>query len=477
MQAASSSLGQSSSQLAPGNTHIVRQALCLSIWDGVFANLYSNLTGGVFLVGYMLALHASEVQIGLLATFPLVANVAQLFSAALLVRHGRRRPLALLSGAVARLLWFAIILVSFLAHSVSPEPLVLASLALVALSHCGTAVNNLAWVSWMADLVRERIRGRYFSVRNSTVSAVALLATIGGGYFLDAWKVSHPHGELTALRWLFFAAIGCGMVSLVIQARIYEPPLREGNEQQLFSQRVRLPLQDRNFRRFLYFRLAWTLGVYISGPFFAVYMLKYLNLSYATVTSLTILSSVADLLSVRVWGWLSDRYTNRAVLLCCSVFAACIPYGWLFVGPDSVWLLAWLHLQGGLFWSGIHLCTANLLLKIAPENHRSVYYSTLNATEGMVAIVSPIIGGAVLAHLPDLSSLMSFGGSPFLVIFFLSSTLRLLSLPLLVAVHESRERSLWEAVRVIRNVRAFTTTMGFNGLYHFWLRARRRRDS
>ncbi|HJY81399.1 MAG TPA: MFS transporter, partial [Candidatus Binatia bacterium] len=53
----------------------VRRALWLSICDGIFANLYANLTGGVFLVGYALALKASEVQIGLLAAFPLLANI------------------------------------------------------------------------------------------------------------------------------------------------------------------------------------------------------------------------------------------------------------------------------------------------------------------------------------------------------------------------------------------------------------------
>jgi MFS-type transporter involved in bile tolerance (Atg22 family) len=64
---------------------------------------------------------------------------------------------------------------------------------------------------------------------------------------------------------------------------------------------------------------------------------------------------------------------------------------------------------------------------------------------------------------------------PFATVFFVSATLRLAALPILLRVHEPREPSAWEAVRVIRNVRAFTTTMGFNRLYHFWLRARRRR--
>ena len=70
---ADSSATQSLSLHAP----TVRQALRRSIWDGIFVNLYANLTSGVFLVGYALALKASEVQIGLLAVFPFLANVIQ----------------------------------------------------------------------------------------------------------------------------------------------------------------------------------------------------------------------------------------------------------------------------------------------------------------------------------------------------------------------------------------------------------------
>ena len=43
------------------------------------------------------------------------------------------------------------------------------------------------------------------------------------------------------------------------------------------------------------------------------------------------------------------------------------------------------------------------------------------------------------------------------------------------AIWNARERTVWQAVRVIRNVRAFTTTMGFNLVYHFWLRGKRER--
>ncbi|HXG22415.1 MAG TPA: MFS transporter [Methylomirabilota bacterium] len=452
----------------------VHRALRLSIWDGIFANLYANLTGGVFLVGYALALKASEVQIGLLAAFPLLANIIQPFSTYLIERLGRRRPLALLGGACARLLWLVLIALSLWLSS--RRSLLYWSMWIVALSQVGTAVNNLAWMSWMADLVREEMRGRYFGLRNAALGVAALLASLAGGFFLDIWKESHPRGEMDALRVLFFLGVACGVTSLVIQSRIYEPPLHEGDGSLPFRRRLLLPFYDCNFRRFLMFTVAWNFAVYFTAPFFAVYMLKSLKLSYTAVTAYAVLSSLADLASAQLWGRLSDRETNKPILVMASFFAALIPYGWLFTDRDSAWLFSLLHLEGGLFWAGIRLCTGNLVLKISPAANRSIYFSVFNAVAGLTAVIAPIIGGFALKHLPALLQAVALSWNPFFVVFFVSSTLRLAALPLLAQVSEPRERSVWQAVRIIRNVRAFTTTMGFNLAYHFWLWGKRRTE-
>ncbi|MCS6926198.1 MAG: MFS transporter [Candidatus Binatia bacterium] len=452
---------------------IVRRALRLSIWDGIFANLYANLTGGVFLVGYALALKASEVQIGLLAAFPLLANLVQPFSTYFIELIGRRRPLALLGGTFARLIWLVLILAPF--FLTSRTQLLLLSLWIIGLSQVGTAINNLAWMSWMADLVREEERGRYFGFRNAALGTAALLASLAGGYFLDEWRGRHPQGEMDALRLLFLIGVCCGVISLLIQARIYEPPLQEGDDAHPFLQRLLLPFQDINFRRFLLFTIAWNFAVYLVAPFFAVYMFKTLNLSYTAVTFYAVVSSVADLASARLWGHLADRETNKPILFLTSFFAALIPYGWIFTTRESGLLLGLLHLEGGLFWAGIRLCTGNLVLKIAPVANRSIYFSTYNAVTAIMVIVAPILGGFALKLLPGLLHSLHLQWEPFFVVFFLSSTLRLLSLPLLARVQEPHERTVWQAVRVIRNVRAFTTTMGFNLAYHFWLRGKKER--
>lgn len=267
------------------------------------------------------------------------------------------------------------------------------------------------------------------------------------------------------------------MLSFFLQARIYEPPLHEGDETLSFWQRLLLPFHDANFRRFLMFIVAWNFAVYFTAPFFAVYMLKSLKLSYTAVATYAVLSSVADLASAQLWGRLSDRETNKPILLLTSFFVALIPYGWLFTDQHTSLLLGFLHIEGGLFWAGIRLCTGNLVLKISPTANRSIYFSVFNAVAGLIAVVAPILGGFTLKHLPELFQSFSLSWNPFLVVFFVSSTLRLAALPLLAKVSEPRERSVWQAVQVIRNVRAFTTTMGFNLVYHFWLRGKRRSDA
>jgi len=278
---------------------------------------------------------------------------------------------------------------------------------------------------------------------------------------------------MDALRVLFGAGVACGVISLLIQARIDEPPLQEGDASLPFYQRLLLPFQDTNFRRFLFFSLAWNFAVYVTAPFFAVYMFKALKLSYTAVAGYAVVSSLADLASAQLWGRLADRETNKPILFFTSFFAALIPYGWLFTGRDTPLLFILLHVQGGLFWAGIRLCTGNLVLKIAPAANRSLYFSTFNAAAGLMAVIAPILGGFALKHLPSLLKEFDLAWSPFFILFFVSSTLRLASLPLLAKVSEPHERSVWQAVRVIRNVRAFTTTMGFNLVYHFWLRGKR----
>jgi hypothetical protein len=49
-------------------------------------------------------------------------------------------------------------------------------------------------------------------------------------------------------------------------------------------------------------------------------MLRRLHLDYSMIVSYAVLSSVVDLFSVRFWGRVSDRTTNKTVLLHVQLF-------------------------------------------------------------------------------------------------------------------------------------------------------------
>jgi len=48
-----------------------------SIYDGMFANAFAILTGGVFLTGFALYLGMNEFMIGVVASMPFIVTVFQ----------------------------------------------------------------------------------------------------------------------------------------------------------------------------------------------------------------------------------------------------------------------------------------------------------------------------------------------------------------------------------------------------------------
>jgi len=49
-----------------------------SFYDGMFANTFATLTGGVFLTGFALYLGLNDFMIGLVASMPFIVTVFQL---------------------------------------------------------------------------------------------------------------------------------------------------------------------------------------------------------------------------------------------------------------------------------------------------------------------------------------------------------------------------------------------------------------
>ena len=78
--------------------------------------------------------------------------------------------------------------------------------------------------------------------------------------------------------------------------------------------RLRAPVEDRRFRRLLILLGAWNLASNVAAPFLTVYLMQQLGYGLSVVTGLWVLSQLANVLTIYLWGRLSDRLSNKAIL-------------------------------------------------------------------------------------------------------------------------------------------------------------------
>jgi MFS family permease len=443
-----------------------RNDLKNSIYDGLFANVFATLTGGVFLTGFALYLGMSDAMIGMLGSIPFLVTAFQLPASYFLGKNGGRKIVTCWGAAIGRFTWVPIFIVAVIPYF-SPQTKSLFILGLFFFSHSCISVSYVSWLSWISDLVPDNIRGKFFGSRNMICGIAGMLALIIFGNVLDRLKSHASDGFPLGFGITFTAAVVFGMLGLYFLGRISEPRISKPADAVSFGKFINLPFKEKNFRNFLVFSFGWSFSVYFASPFFTLYFLRYLKFSYGFIAILNTISACADLIGMQIWGRISDKVKNRAIIRFASWVAVFLPLAWVTVTPGSYVLPICLHLVGGGFWAGINLSMNNLLLRISPRENKEIFLSIFNMLAGLGAASGPILSGLALKLMADLDlRFLDREIAPLQIVFLTSTLLRLFSIKLFKWVHEPEEATVGELVRVLRSVRGMNVASGFNYLLH-----------
>jgi MFS family permease len=421
----------------------IRTSLKASTCDGIFAAIFSSITSGVLLSNLLLQLGASPVQIGMLSSVPMVVNLLQPIGAYISGFSTSRYWYGFWIYGIARSLWLILaIAIAFPKFSSNNHyNLVQLTLVVVFASNFLGAFGTASWFSWMAKLVPEKLRGRYFGIRNSAASLVTLIGVPLISLIISAW----PGGMLQGYSLLLFLGVLAGVISLCCQffmtdvnpkaeLIVAKESFQEKDNQSLITSFK--SLVSHNFFRFLLYFGFWAFAVNVGNPFFNLYLLDNLDINVTWVTVYSSLSAGANLLMLVFWGKLADKIGNRPLLILVGVVVALMPLLWLGTGynPLCLWLgLPFLHLLSGGVWAAIDLCSNNIQMSVVPRHNQATYFAIASAVAGICGACGATVGG-FLAEQPIL------GGLPGL--FVLTSGLRLLALLPLVLVCEQRSHSL-----------------------------------
>jgi MFS family permease len=360
-----------------------------------------TLTGGAFIVAVLVAYDAPLYVYGLLSALPSLAGVLQIPAAYLVERYRRRKRIALAAFGGMRLVGLVFALVPVLA---APEVGTVLILAAVFAKSLAGAVSGPAWNSMVRDIVPTEGMGDFFARRQRLTVALGIPLSLGAGWFVTWWARSYPGQELRGYSLLFGAGFLVGLTSLYFIRRTPEPAMAPAAGRTKFFDVLLVPFRDTNFRNLMGFLGAWGFALAIASPFFTVFLLQRLGYPMATVIALTVLSQVANIVFVRIWGRLVDRLSNKAVLSVSGPLVLGTTALWLFTAmPDphrfTLAILVVIHVLRGTSMAGVSLATGNIALRLAPEGRGAPYLAANSFVGAIAGFAAPLLGGAVAGAL------------------------------------------------------------------------------
>jgi MFS family permease len=366
--------------------------------DGVLSRLMDALSGGAILAGLGLLAGADNLQLGILAALPFLAQVVQLPAVGLLLRLRDRRRIVVLCAGLARLLLLLLAILLVVRPAVLDAPLLLATMAALAVL---AVVATAAWNWWMRDLLPPEELGSFFSQRLRGATLVSIVALLGAGAVLDAFtadgNAARGYAVLLGLAGLAGGGGGGGVGVPSLARTPHAPPPPSPSARRSLQ---RMAHAFRNAPKGVLAALSLsTVAATFALPFTAVYLLRGLGYSYLLVVSMSVLSLVAYLLALRGWAHVSDRHGDRSLLALALATLGLALAGWVAAGWAPGWgLTAWLaglHFLAGFALGGIELANTNLLLRTTPADEAAAHLAVVSVVRAAVAGLGVVAAGAL----------------------------------------------------------------------------------
>lgn len=401
----------------------VEKNLSASQKDGNWNAAATGLTAS-YITPFALALGAPNTLIAFLASFPdLIGSASQLFSAfTLKIIHSRKWIISAI-GLLQAIIWL-----SFLAIPLVATSKILALTILIILNAILAGIQFPIWNSLMGDIVPASRRGYFFAKRTRTIGLCSFAAMLAAGTFLAYWT----GGKVWGFAFLFCASALARLFSVCYKNNMTDVPIDRRHQSDLTITQFAGKLAKRStFGRFVLYASLMKFAVSIANPFFAVYMLTQLKLSYLQFTIIAAAPVIGRYLFTPLWGSFVDARGNKLVLVISGICAPIVPLLWLFW--TSLPILFIIELFSGFVWSGFDLSSGNYIFDaIKPKNRvKAVAYYNLLVGIGIFAGAS--IGGLIISQIPPLF------GSFFLSIFLASGIVRtIVAITLLPTIHEAR---------------------------------------
>jgi len=406
----------------------LRKSLNFVILGITFGIVFFNVTTGSPVAGFAKAIGFGDLMYGVMLALPVLGGVAQVFASYFLEKSKKRKLIFLISGFLHRLPW-ALIAILPLILGKGSYILLFFLILLMTISSISNSFTNVSFWSWINDLVPMHIRGRFFSRRATISTIVGMLSGLAIGKYLDL------HNNLKGFSIIFVFAAIMGMLDIGCFFFVKDIPMKNQKQQIDLKMMFISTLKNDYFKKFMFFFVIWNFGLSIAGPYFNMYMIKNLKMSYFDIILLTqIVSNIVTIITLPYIGRVVDKIGNRPMLLLAASLLSLLPVVWCFTNENNYkYLVTLISIFAGMLWPIIDMSNNNLILKLSDQTQTSMYVGVINMFNAIFGTAIPIILGGYLIEdiaphvVAFAKNYMHLNIATYHVAFFLSGFLRFLA--------------------------------------------------
>jgi MFS family permease len=397
-----------------------------------------------FIIPFALAIGATNIAIGLINSLQyLSVLVSQVPGSEMVWVFKRRRLINNACEFLAKCSWLLVLAIPFL----PPDSQLTVLIVSVALSSFFVNLSYPAWTSYIAELIRKEIRGRYFASRNMWMGFVSIIISLAVGFYLDLFQKGNLLGFVSIFVFGFFA----GIMAITYFAKIKLKEAKLPKHSLLDYLNI-----TKRMKRFLTFAAYFNFSYMLASPFMVVYMFENLKMDYGSYVLFAAIAAFAGLLSQKHWGRLIDKFGSRPMISIAVMGAALVPFFYIFINPSNLLFLIPVQLLSGVAWAGVGLVTFNMFLDTSEQEGRVIQTADYNMLTTFPMVIAPLIGGIIAQNFVFLLS-----GIP--LVFLLSTALRFSSLALLKNIKEEHVKKKYETGQVLR---VFVSVHPVRGMVH-----------
>jgi len=382
-------------------------------WKEGIAAAFMIAVTDFYLIPFGLFLGGSALEIGLLVAIPqLLGSVSQLTAVKIVKLLGSRQRFLPRACALQACLLIPMAALSFWPCIFQIEILI----ACTAIFRILGGLIGTVWGSLASDYLPANERGAYFGWRSQITGLAGVGGMLVGGLVLFFSKIFLPQ---LGFLCLFLLASLARFISAALMNQMEDIPLTHHKDSDFTFVKFLSRFKESNFVKFVLYVTSVTFAAHLAAPYFSVYMLRDLKMTYIGYMTIHLSAVLAGLFGFTIWGHHADQVGNARVLKMSSFLIPLIPFLWLF--SANFWWLIVVELFAGFVWSGFNLCSVNFIFDaVAPEKRvRCLGY--FNLINGIGVFAGALVGGYLAEHLPRVM------GSRLFLLFLFSGILRYLS--------------------------------------------------